>query len=224
MNALLLFVTLLSFVPFAFSSTLELPTSSPAVLDIEGQEVKCGVPYYVFSSAFIFQMGLCLSDVKNQTTGCPHDVVQCSINLNKPKNLGMPIILKSVNATTDPVVRENAPHLFRFPVIGLTCIHDVVWYLKDALTFWKIVTTDPAAAPGPAAAFQIQRDGPGYKIAYCASIPPPISTSVCFGLGFLQDGLNRRLGVGLGVDSVNFFFTRNASAVENLATSLLASY
>nr|GLL23508.1 serine protease inhibitor 2-like [Ipomoea trifida] len=215
-SLVLLFVTLLTlFVPFAFSLEFPFP---PSVTDIEGNDLQLGVPYYAFSAAFILPSGLCLLDLKNQTIGCPHDVVQCSL-LPKP-TLGLPIIFSTggaFNATPGAVVKESTPYTVRFPVTaaGLLCLKDTVWGLADVNPFWKFVTTDPSAA---AAEFQVQREGFGYKIAYCVYIPIP-RIPVCYPIGFIQDGFNRRLGLGLGIDTVQFFFTKNGTLLHNYATS-----
>ncbi|XP_019193197.1 PREDICTED: serine protease inhibitor 2-like [Ipomoea nil] len=218
---LLLFVTL-TFVPFAFPSR-QLPSSSSAsgasVIDIEGKELQLGLPYNALSKVFIFQPGLCLIDIKNQTKGCSHDVVQCSI-FSKSSILGWPIIFNTpANVTAGNVVKEGISYTVRFPVsaAGLLCIQEIFWGLADVDVFRKYVTTDPTAGVG-GALFQVQKEWSGYKIAYCVTIPVP-RVPVCYPVGLIQQNGYNRLGIGFGVKPLQFTFSKyNATTPHAHAT------
>ncbi|XP_031105139.1 uncharacterized protein LOC116010024 [Ipomoea triloba] len=227
MKALLLLFVSLTFVPFAFpsrnlpSSSSSSSSSSASVVDIEGKEVQLGLPYYALSNVFIFQPGLCLIDIKNRTTGCPHDVVQCNIFSNSTALLGWPIIFNTpANVTAGNVITEGISYTVRFPVsaAGLLCIQEIFWGLADVNMFQKYITTDPnAGAAG--VLFQVKKEWSGYKISYCVTIPVP-RTPVCYPVGLIQkDGYNR-LGIGFGVNSLHFSFSKyNATTLHAHATS-----
>lgn len=233
MKALLLLFVTFSFVPLALSSR-RLPSSSDVaavVVDVQGKELKLGEPYYAISEGPIHIEGLCLHDLKNETvkngtSGCPHDVVQCSI-FDQPI-VGVPIIFSNSssganltanaggNSTTDAFVMEETSYTIKFPVKESSCAKDIVWGLvRGNDSYSEIVTTDPSAG---AAEFQLKKDGDGYLISYCIMIPLP-RVPICYSVGFIQDGFYSRLGVGIGLEPVQFSFATKPSRVQKHATS-----
>nr|GMC76107.1 kunitz trypsin inhibitor [Ipomoea batatas] len=228
---LLLFVTFCVVVPFAFSSRLLTDSSSDVVVvDVQGKELKMGEPYYALSQGTVHVEGLCLKDLKNETSSsCPHDVIQCTV-FDQPL-VGLPIIFSNSssaanltadsggNSTEDAFVTENTFYTIKFKVEdnnNSSCDGDTTWGLgKGSDDNSKIVTTDPA---DKAVEFQISREGLGYKISYCITIPLP-HIPICYPIGFIQDGFNSRLGVGVGIQPVEFVFATKPGRVKKHATS-----
>nr|GLL23510.1 hypothetical protein DM860_008914 [Ipomoea trifida] len=229
---LLLFVTFCVVVPLAFSSRLLTDSSSDVVVvDVQGKELKMGEPYYALSQGTVHVEGLCLKDLKNETSSsCPHDVIQCTV-FDQPL-VGLPIIFSNSssaanltadsggNSTEDAFVTENTFYTIKFKVEdnnnNSSCDGDTTWGLgKGSDDNSKIVTTDPA---DKAVEFQISREGLGYKISYCITIPLP-HIPICYPIGFIQDGFNSRLGMGVGIQPVQFVFATKPGRVKKHATS-----
>ncbi|CAH9066205.1 unnamed protein product [Cuscuta epithymum] len=208
----LFFLCLSLLVPFVFSR--QFPTSPP-VVDADGKELKLNAAYYAISAAFFHLEGLCLVNVNNnEPKAHPHDVVQCNSTKSKEAVNAFPVIFSAVDDTEDPIVRENVSYTVKFSV-NRNVSNETVWTFGEAHNpLQKFVTTNPK---GPAIQFQAQKVGFGYKIVHCVVIPIP-RTPVCYNIGFIPDFGYNRLGIGLGLEPVKFFFKNNVTAVNNTAT------
>ncbi|CAH9132323.1 unnamed protein product [Cuscuta epithymum] len=195
----------LSFLPLIAFSLRHFP--SQPVLGSDGKELKLGKPYYVFSTLFPKAHGLCLVD----NADCPDDVIECpSFYTNL---IGLPITISPLSPSEDTIVREDTPYHISFPsAISQNCSDENLWYIKeDEIPNKEFVAIGPESQ---AEEFKIQKVLGGYKISYCVLIPIP-PTPVCYGIGLIpQNGYNR-LGIGLGVNLTQFYFTNNVTHVHN---------
>ncbi|RAL41731.1 hypothetical protein DM860_008913 [Cuscuta australis] len=183
------------------------PFPSQPVLGTDGKELKLGKPYYVFSTLLQNPQGLCLVD----NAACPDDVVQCP-SFYAGDLLGLPVTFSPISPSEDTVVREDTPYHIQFPPLpGGNCSDETgnLWYVKDD----PETPNKEFVAIGPeslAVEFKIQRVLVGYKIVYCVLIPIP-PTPVCYGIGLIWENGYNRLGIGLGVNLTQFFFTNNVT-------------
>lgn len=195
----------LSFLPFiAFSSTLPFP----AVTGVDGEELKLGEPYYIFSTILPKQDGLCLVDTFKE----PNEIVQCPFFYDTYRALL--VTFSAANQTTeDTVVRESIPYRIEFSDAG-KCSNGNFWYIKDGGN-----PLEDYVGIGPetlAVEFVIKKVFLGYNILYCILIQIP-AVPICYGFGFIEEFGFRRLGFGLGVNEVQFFFS---NVTTNSTTSL----
>ncbi|XP_019175476.1 PREDICTED: uncharacterized protein LOC109170774 [Ipomoea nil] len=203
------FLSLSSFLPFiAFSST----PPFPAITGIDGKELKVGEPYYVFSTIFPKIDGLCLVD----SVMGPNEIVQCPLLYNTDHR-GLLVTFSAANQTAeDTVVRESIPYRIQFSDAG-NGSNGNFWHIKNRGNPWvDYVEIGPETV---AVEFVMKKVFLGYKILYCVIIPIP-TFPICYSFGFIEEfGLNR-LGFGVGVNPVLFFFanvtTNSTTSIHNL--------
>nr|GMC73248.1 kunitz trypsin inhibitor 2 [Ipomoea batatas] len=195
----------LSFLPLiAFSST----PPFPAITGIDGKELKLGEPYYVFSTIFPKIDGLCLMGPNNE-------IVQCPLLYNTDDR-GLLVTFSAADQTAeDTVVRESIPYRIEFSDAGNNGSNNGNFcYIKNGGNPW--VDYVEIGPENLAVEFVMKKVFLGYKIFYCIIIPVP-KTPICYSFGFIEEfGLNR-LGFGVGVNPVLFFFANvTTNSIHNL--------
>lgn len=163
------------------STAAEAPTW---VLDIGGNKVRAGVPYYIIVSSSSTNKGpggITFECTRNNT--CPVEVIKGDI--------GLPIHFSPVNPKKG-VIRES------------TDLNIIFWYSSDV---WKVnniyggdrrrarkyllTTGGVMGNPGPQTLsnwFKLEKMGKGYKIMHCPSVCNYCKT-ICKNVGvFLEEG------------------------------------
>ncbi|XP_019175461.1 PREDICTED: 21 kDa seed protein-like [Ipomoea nil] len=207
---------ILSSLPFiAYSSSSSDTFPLPPVISLDGKELKLGKPYYIFSTIFPKRDGLCLVD----NVKCPEDIIECPYFYDTSSYF--PVTFSAANVTTeDTVVREDTPYRIEFTIPGATtCATAKYWYIKDVGdSLREFVAIGPKTA---AVEFQIKKVNLGYKIMYCILLPIP-PTPICYDVGFYKENGFNRLGFGVGIDAVQFFFAGNLSSISTASFLNLA--
>ncbi|KAG5534225.1 hypothetical protein RHGRI_022377 [Rhododendron griersonianum] len=172
----------LSLIIFVFSTFTTNPTkfliaadSAPnLVLDVEGNELRKGIDYYVLPVIRGNSGGLTLPSTSNATTACPLDVVQ---ELHEVDN-GLPLTFSPVNPKKG-LIRVSTDTNIKFSV-AIVCVRSTVWRLDgyDESVGKSFVTAGGIEGdPGRETVsnwFRIDEYEGDYKLVFC-----PMVCNVC---------------------------------------------
>ncbi|KAI8540793.1 hypothetical protein RHMOL_Rhmol08G0012500 [Rhododendron molle] len=176
---------LLYFLPliiFVFSTFTTNPTkflvavdSAPnPVLDVEGNELRKGIDYYVLPVIRGNSGGLTLSSTSNATTACPLDVVQ----EQREVDYGLPLTFSPVNPKKG-LIRVSTDTNIKFSV-AIVCVRSTVWRLDgyDESVGKSFVTAGGIEGdPGRETIsnwFRIDEYEGDYKLVFC-----PMVCNIC---------------------------------------------
>ncbi|KAF7135572.1 hypothetical protein RHSIM_Rhsim08G0010100 [Rhododendron simsii] len=172
----------LSLIIFVFSTFTTNPTkflvaadSAPnPVLDVEGNELRKGIDYYVLPVIRGNSGGLTLSSTSNATTACPLDVVQEQHEVDN----GLPLTFSPVNPKKG-LIRVSTDTNIKF-AIAIVCVRSTVWRLDgyDESVGKSFVTAGGIEGdPGRETVsswFRIDEYEGDYKLVFC-----PMVCNVC---------------------------------------------
>lgn len=172
----------LSLIIFVFSTFTTNPTkflvaadSTPnPVLDVEGNELRKGIDYYVLPVIRGNSGGLTLSSTSNATTTCPLDVVQEQHEVDN----GLPLTFSPVNPKK-ALIRVSTDTNIKF-AIAIVCVRSTVWRLDgyDESVGKSFVTAGGIEGdPGRETVsswFRIDEYERDYKLVFC-----PMVCNVC---------------------------------------------
>ncbi|XP_022738218.1 21 kDa seed protein-like [Durio zibethinus] len=187
------------------------------VLDIDGDELRTGVEYYVLSAiSGAGGGGLALGRASDQK--CPEIVVQRRSDLDN----GTPVTFSS-SVPNDEVVRLSTDTNIEFvPIRDKLCLTSTVWKVDnfDSSTGkWWVTTDGVKGKPGPntlTSWFKIEKAGViGYRFKYCPSVCESCTT-LCSDIGRYGDDGQIRLA--LGDNGWPFVFIK-ASGIKQVANA-----
>ncbi|XP_021292138.1 21 kDa seed protein-like [Herrania umbratica] len=165
------------------------------VLDIDGDELRTGVEYYVVSAIWgAGGGGLALGRATGQS--CPEIVVQRGFDDD-----GIPVIFSNADSK-DGVVRLSTDVNIEFlPLRDRLCLTSTVWKLDNydpSTGKWWVTTDGVKGDPGASTLtswFKIEKAGVlGYKFRFCPSVCDSCIT-LCNDLGRALDGGQMRLAL-----------------------------
>ncbi|XVF20690.1 hypothetical protein REPUB_Repub12eG0023800 [Reevesia pubescens] len=186
------------------------------VLDIDGEELRTGIEYYVVSSIWgAGGGGLALGQSSKQP--CPEIVVQ-----RRSGDDGIPVTISNVDSNDD-VVRLSSDVNIKFrPIRTRLCLTSTVWKLDnydDSTGKWWVTTDGVIGNPGPntlTSWFKIEKSGGiGYKFTFCPSVCQSCTT-LCSDIG--KDGdIDGQVRLALTSDQGwPFIFKKAASGIQQV--------
>ncbi|XWS60890.1 hypothetical protein CRYUN_Cryun07bG0076800 [Craigia yunnanensis] len=188
------------------------------VLDIDGDELRAGVEYYVVSAIWgAGGGGLALGRTADQK--CPEIVVQRGSDMDN----GTPVILSNLN-TNDNVVRRNTDINIEFvPRRDKLCRTSTVWKVDNydfSTGKWWLTTDGVKGNPGPntlTSWFKIEKAGEiGYKFTFCPSVCESCTT-LCSDIGRYGDDGQIRLA--LADSGWPFLFKKASSTIKQVVNT-----
>ena len=188
------------------------------VLDIDGDELRAGVEYYVVSSIWgAGGGGLALGRTTDQK--CPEIVVQRGSDLDN----GIPVIFSNLD-TNDDVVRLSTDSNIEFvPRRDRLCLTSTVWKVDNydhSTGKWWLTTDGVKGNPGPntlTSWFKIEKNGEiGYKFTFCPSVCESCTT-LCSDIGRYGDDGQIRLA--LADSGWRFLFKKASSTIKQVVNA-----
>ena len=185
------------------------------VLDVDGDELRAGVEYYVVSSIRgAGGGGLALGRTTDQK--CPEIVVQRRSDLDN----GTPVIFSNLD-TNDDVVRLSTDSNIEFvPIRDRLCRTSTVWKVDNydhSTGKWWLTTDGVKGNPGPntlTSWFKIEKSGGiGYKFTFCPSVCESCTT-LCSDIGRYGDDGQIRLA--LADSGWPFLFKKASSTIKQV--------
>ncbi|XWS50807.1 hypothetical protein CRYUN_Cryun12cG0120500 [Craigia yunnanensis] len=213
--------TTLVFLLFVFSITKSshlfgvANAANKPVLDIDGEELRTGVQYYVVSAIWgAGGGGLALGRSNKQP--CPEIVVQ-----RRSGDDGIPVTFSNVD-TNDNIVRPLSDVNIEFlPIRPKLCSTSTVWKLDNydnSTGKWWVTTDGVKGNPGPntlTSWFKIEKSGGlGYKFSYCPSVCQSCTT-LCSDIGRYGDDGQVRLALS-NDQGWPFIFKKAARGIQQV--------
>nr|KJB73820.1 hypothetical protein B456_011G254900 [Gossypium raimondii] len=189
-------------------------TNDP-VLDIDGNEVQTGTPYYVVSSIWgAGGGGLALG--RPSGNKCPEVVTQ-----RRSGDNGIPVIFSNSDSN-DGVVRQSSDINIEFiPLRPKLCRTTTVWKVDDydhSAGKWWVITDGVKGNPGAntlTSWFRIEKGGVlGYKFKYCPAVCGTCP-ALCNEIGRDSDGDMVRLALSTD-NGWPFIFKKKESSLRGI--------
>ncbi|KAL8553646.1 hypothetical protein ACS0TY_002087 [Phlomoides rotata] len=169
--------------------------NTPAVVDVDGNQLQTNTKYYIFSRGGGGGGGGLALSVRDRRSPCPPNVVQ----ENDASSKGLSLKIFPVDKKEALISTQSD---LNFVFMGATtCVQSTVWKVgsPDPFTRQRYVRSGGVLGrPGAETVgnwFKIERSGEGYKIVYCPSVCSSCKVE-CGEVGLFEENGHRWLGIG----------------------------